>query len=77
MAERNMPDYATIRAAVSGEKGAVEKVLECYSGELDKLATVRKQQPDGSVKQEIDEDMRGQLVLKLIEAIPQFSVEMG
>lgn len=77
MAERNMPDYRTIRAAVSGEKWAVEKVLECYSDELDKLATVQKQQPDGSVKQEIDADMRGQLVLKLIEAIPHFPVEMG
>lgn len=72
MAERNMPDYGTIQAAVTGEAWAIEKVLDCYSGELDKLATVEKKQPDGSVKKEIDEDMRQTLVLKLIEAIPQF-----
>lgn len=70
-----MPEYETIRAAVAGEKWAVEKVLECYSGELDKLATVEKKQPDGSIKREIDEDMRQALALKLIEAIPQFPLE--
>lgn len=72
MTERNMPDYGTIQAAVAGEKWAVGKVLDCYSCELDKLATVEKKQPDGSVKKEIDGDMRQALVLKLIEAIPQF-----
>lgn len=72
-----MPEYETIRAAVSGEKWAVEKVLECYSGELDKLATVETKQPDGSIKREIDEDMRQALALKLIEAIPQFPLEKG
>lgn len=77
MAKENMPEYETIRAAVSGEKWAIEKVLECYSGELDKLATVETKQPDGSIKREIDEDMRQALALKLIEAIPQFPLEKG
>ncbi|WIV13763.1 helix-turn-helix domain-containing protein [Proteiniborus sp. MB09-C3] len=72
MAEKNMPDYDTIQAAVAGKAWAVKKVLDCYSGELDKLATVEKKQPDGSMKKEIDADMRQTLVLKLIEAIPQF-----
>ena len=69
------PDYETIRAAVAGEKWAVEKVLACYGGEIDKLATVKKRQPDGSMKKVIDEDLRQALVLKLIEAIPQFPLE--
>lgn len=77
MAKQNMPEYETIRAAVSGEQWAIEKVLECYSGELDKLATVETKQPDGSIKREIDEDMRQALALKLIEAIPQFPLEKG
>lgn len=77
MADKNMPDYDTMRAAVAGETWAVEKVLECYSGELDKQATVEKRQPDGRVKKVIDEDMRQALVLKLIEAIPQFPLEKG
>lgn len=75
MTESNMPDYGTIQAAVAGEKWAIGKVLDCYSGELNKLATVEKKQPDGSVKREIDEDMRQALVLKLIEAIPQFPLD--
>ena len=50
MEQSNMPDYETIRAAVAGEKWAVEKVLECYADEIDQLATIEKEQPDGSVK---------------------------
>lgn len=75
MEKQEMPEYETIRAAVAGEKWAVEKVLACYSGEIDKLATVMRKQPDGSMKEEIDEDMRQALVLKLIEAIPQFPLD--
>lgn len=77
MEEQNMPEYETICAAVAGEKWAVEKVLECYAEEIDQLATVERRQPDGSMKQEIDEDMRQALALKLIEAIPQFPLEKG
>lgn len=42
-----MPDYETIRAAVAGEKWAVEKVIDCYADEIDQLATIEKKQPDG------------------------------
>ena len=31
MEQSNMSDFETIRAAVAGEKWAVEKVLECYA----------------------------------------------
>ena len=77
MTQQNMPDYETIRAAVAGEKSAAEKVLDCYADKIDQLATIEKKQPDGSMKKEIDEDMRQALVLKLIEAIPQFPLEKG
>ncbi|GAB5081273.1 helix-turn-helix domain-containing protein [Hominimerdicola sp. 21CYCFAH17_S] len=75
MTQQNMPEYETIRAAVAGEKWAVEKVLECYADEIGQLATIEKKQPDGSMKKEIDENMRQALVLKLIEAIPQFPLD--
>ncbi len=75
MEKQNMPEYDTIRAAVAGEKWAVEKVVACYADEIEQYATVEKRQPDGSIKREIDEDMRQALVLKLIEAIPQFPLE--
>ena len=73
--EQEMPDYETICAAVAGEKLALEKVLDCYGDEINRLAMVKKRQPDGSVKEEIDEDLRQTLILKLLEAIPQFPLE--
>ena len=73
--EQEMPDYETIRAAVVSEKWALEKVLACYGDEINRLAMVKKRQPDGSVKEEIDDDLRQTLILKLLEAIPQFPLE--
>ena len=75
MENQKMPEYETIRAAVAGEKWAVEKVVECYKDEIDRQATVKKRQPDGTFKLEIDEDMRQYITMKLIEALPQFSLE--
>lgn len=40
--EQEMPDYETIRAAVAGEKWALEKVLACYGDEINRLAMVKK-----------------------------------
>ena len=73
--EQEMPDYETIRAAVAGENWALEKVLDCYSDEINRLAMVKKRQPDGTVKEVIDEDMRQYITMKLVEAIPQFPLE--
>ena len=39
MENQKMPEYETIRAAVAGEKWAVEKVVECYKDEIDRLST--------------------------------------
>lgn len=75
MADQTIPDYETIRAAVTGETWAVEKVLMCYKDEIDRQATVKKRQPDGTFKLEIDEDMRQYITMKLIEALPQFPLE--
>ena len=75
MADQTIPDYETIRAAVAGKTWAVEKVLMCYKDEIDRQATVKKRQPDGTFKLEIDEDMRQYITMKLIEALPQFPLE--
>ena len=53
MENQKMPEYETIRAAVAGEKWAVEKVVECYKDEIDRLSTVAVRQPDGSTKQPV------------------------
>lgn len=75
METQNTPDMETIRAAVAGAAWALEKVLACYDDEINRLATVKERQPDGSIKAVVDEDMRQQLILKLLEAIPQFPIE--
>lgn len=75
MADQTIPDYETISAAVTGETWAVEMVLMCYKDEIDRQATVKKRQPDGTFKLEIDEDMRQYITMKLIEALPQFPLE--
>lgn len=71
MENQKMPEYETIRAAVAGEKWAVEKVVDCYKDEIDRLSTVAVRQPDGST----NEDMRQSITKKLIEALPQFPLE--
>lgn len=75
MGTQNTPDFETICAAVAGEAWALEKVLACYGDEINRLATVKKRQPDGSIKAVVDEDIRQRLILKLLEAIPQFPIE--
>lgn len=75
MADQTIPDYETISAAVTGETRAVEKVLMCYKDEIDRQATVKKRQLDGTFKLEIDEDMRQYITMKLIEALPQFPLK--
>ena len=54
MSQDEMLGYETIRAAVSGEEWALEKVLERFQGEIDRNATIRVRQPDGSVREVID-----------------------
>ena len=75
MADQTIPDYETISAAVTGETWAVEKVLMCYKDEIDRQATVKTRQLDGTFKLEIDEDMRQYITMKLIEALPQFPLK--
>lgn len=56
-------DSATIKAAVAGEKWATEKVLEHYGPMIDELA--------------VDEDMRQHLIMKLLEALPDFPMDQA
>ena len=53
----------------------MEKVLASYDDKINRLATIRKRQPDGSIKAVVYEDMRQQLIAKLLEAIPQFPIK--
>ena len=64
MAEQEMLlDSTTIKAAVAGEKWATEKVIEHYGPMIDELA--------------VDEDMKQHLIMKLLEALPNFPMEQA
>ena len=69
-------DETTINAAVAGEKWAIEKVIEHYSDEINRMCTVKKKQPNGNIIEIIDEDKRQTLILKLIEELPNFKAEL-
>lgn len=68
-------DVKAIEAAVAGEKWALEQVLAYYADYIEELATVEVEQPDGSVKKIVDEDLKQQIGLKLLEEIPNFPLE--
>ena len=64
MAEQEMLlDTDTIRAAVAGEKWATEKVIEHYAPTIEKMA--------------VDEDMKQHLIMKLLEALPNFPMKQA
>ena len=64
MAEQeDLLDYETIKAATAGEKWAQEKVIANYGPMIDELA--------------IDEDMRQHLIMKLLEALPDFPMDQA
>mgnify|MGYP000041413773 FL=1 len=64
MAEQeDLLDYETIKAATAGEKWAQEKVIAHYGPMIDELA--------------VDEDMRQHLIMKLLEALPDFPMDQA
>ena len=67
--------YEIIKAAVAGEEWATEKVIAHYDSYIEKLSTVKEKQPDGSVRTYVDEDLKQEIALKLLEEIPNFSME--
>lgn len=67
--------YEIIKAAIAGEKWATEKIMAYYDDYMTELATVEEKQPDGSVKSSVDEDLKQEIALKLLEEIPNFPME--
>lgn len=67
--------YEIIKAAVAGEKWATEKIMAYYDDYMTELATVKERQSDGSVKTYVDEDLKQEIALKLLEEIPNFPRE--
>ena len=76
MEEQQKPlTYEIIKAAVAGEKWATERVLRYYDDYMTELATVKERQPDGSMRTYVDEDLKQEIALKLLEEIPKFPMD--
>mgnify|MGYP000246661580 FL=1 len=60
---------------VAGEKWATERVLRYYDDYMTELATVKERQPDGSMRTYVDEDLKQEIALKLLEEIPKFPMD--
>lgn len=60
------------KTVVAGEKWATERVLRYYDNYMTELATVKERQPDDSVKTYVDEDLKQEIVLTLLEEILNF-----
>lgn len=73
--QQNTLTYEIIKAAVAGEKWATARILKHYDDYMTELATVQEKQPDGSVKCYVDEDLKQEIALKLLEEIPNFPLE--
>lgn len=73
--QQNPLTYEIIKAAVAGEKWATERVLRYYDDYMTELATVKERQPDGSMRTYVDEDLKQEIALKLLEEIPKFLMD--
>lgn len=73
--QQNPLTYEIIKAAVAGEKWATERVLRYYDDYMTELATVKERQPDGSMRTYVDEDLKQEIALKLLEGIPKFPMD--
>ena len=73
--QQNPLTYEIIKAAVAGEKWATERVLRDYDDYMTELATVKERQPDGSMRTYVDEDLKQEIALKLLEEIPKFPMD--
>ena len=73
--QQNELTYEIIKAAVAGEKWATEKIMAYYDDYMTELATVKERQSDGSVRTYVDEDLKQEIALKLLEEIPNFPLE--
>lgn len=62
-------NYDLIQRAVHGEPEALEEILRIYDSYINSLVTYERPGADGRIIREIDEDMKIQVQMKLVDAI--------
>lgn len=73
--QQNTLTYEIIKAAVVGEKWETERILRYYDDYMTEIATAKERQSDGNVKTYVDEDLKQEIALKLLEEIPNFPMK--
>lgn len=61
--------YDLIKRAVCGEQEALEEILLHYDAYINSLVTYETNGPDGMTYRHIDEDMKVEVQMHLVEAI--------
>lgn len=58
-----------IKRASNGEEKALERILEIFNPYITAVSTFERISPDGKILRELDEDMKIQIQMRLVEAI--------
>lgn len=66
--------YEIISGAVKGEMEAQNQILKYYEGYVNALATVEEVTDNGEIIRYIDEDMRADIQIHLLEATKKWHV---
>ncbi len=64
--------YELIKRATSGDREALSEILEHYDAYINALVAYETVGENGEVRRAIDEDMKAQVQLKLVEAIKKW-----
>ena len=62
-------NYTLIKRAVHGDQKALEEILRIYDRYINSLVTYETVDSSGRVIRQIDEDMKVQVQMKLVDAI--------
>lgn len=62
-------NYDLIQRAVSGNEKALEEILRIYDPYINSVVTIERLLPSGEIIREVDEDMKIQIQVKLLDAI--------
>jgi len=64
----------TVKAAIAGDKQAIEEIVLAFDPYIKELSTVRSINEEGEEVSILDEDLMQDLTLKLIEIIPKYKL---
>ncbi len=72
--KHDLPPFENIQAAISGDIPAIHRIIKHYSNYIATLATKTVYDELGNSYRLLDEEMRQELEIELIMAIPKFQI---